>query len=549
MIASKPEDSEDRQSLYKKIGTSAVRLTARQEQILGLMREGMVNKEIAKELNISLGTVKQHLVAIFKKLNVSNRTMAVSCVEKRIDNDKYVDHKHILARRPCIVLSLQFLAESAHQCRFFYNLLSAAAFDFNAHFISRTHNEGELVFGLKRSSEYDLRAALFVAGNIERLLKAEYGDEVQLCGAMVAGFATVSQNRYGGWSGDAIASKVISKAHQLLAESPQGFLLFDQACLIIMRAFDINLDDDSSCQVSFKDVWSLNNWDAKSDTDLIGRREEIVRLNAFLSSDAGPNIVLMDGDSGMGKSRICREIARYCLSSGCQIEFYNIMPIGIWDSVRCKLLKSVRCIDSMFLDAANDNHRKLIIFDDVHLLSEKERKAMLDCLTERRHSIRFLLSGRQSVKNDFYNEGVADYIRLSRLSKNYVSELLRPYCFDSERRVLIALKSRGVPLFAIELSRVKKQEVSIALVVVVASRLDRFKLDWKLLYCLAGKNNPASVQVLSEVMHDNIESVNNAVDRAVNIGVLEIGDEGVFYRNTLVRDVVAYLFSAQLTLD
>ncbi len=549
MIANKPEDTESRQSLYKKVDSSVVRLTARQEQILGLMREGMVNKEIAKELDISLGTVKQHLVAIFKKLNVSNRTMAVSCTEKRIDNERYVDSKRILARRPCIVLSLQFLVENTHQGRFFYNLLSAAAFDFNAHFISRTHNEGELVFGLKRSSEYDLRAALFVAGNIERLLKAEYGDDIQFCGAMVAGFATVSQNRYGGWSGDAIASKVISKAHQLLAESPQGFLLFDQACLIIMRAFDIDLDDDCSCRVSFRDVWSLNSWDVKSDTALIGRREEVIRLNAFLSGDMGPNIVLMDGDSGMGKSRICREVARSCLSSGYQVEFYNVMPIGIWDSVRCILLKSVNDINSMFLDMTNDSHRKLIIFDDIHLMSEKERKTMLDCLAEGHRSNRFLLSGRQSVKHDFYNEGVADYIRLSRLTKDYVSELLQPYCPDPEKRKLIALKSRGVPLFAIELSRVKEQEVSIALVVVVASRLDRFKLDWKLLYRLAGQRSPTTVQVLSEVMDDNIESVKNAVDRAVNIGVLEVGDKDVFYRNTLVRDVVAYLFSAQLTLD
>ncbi|CAG0983112.1 partial Putative HTH-type transcriptional regulator YhjB, partial [Rhodocyclaceae bacterium] len=48
-------------------------LTGRQRQILELLRAGKVNKEIANELGIGLGTVKQHVVAIFKKLKVRNR--------------------------------------------------------------------------------------------------------------------------------------------------------------------------------------------------------------------------------------------------------------------------------------------------------------------------------------------------------------------------------------------------------------------------------------------------------------------------------------------
>ena len=43
---------------------------------LGL-REGKSNKQIAYELGLSEGTVKIHVTAIFKSLNVKNRTQAV----------------------------------------------------------------------------------------------------------------------------------------------------------------------------------------------------------------------------------------------------------------------------------------------------------------------------------------------------------------------------------------------------------------------------------------------------------------------------------------
>ena len=52
-------------------------LTPRQEQILGLLSEGMSNQEIADELKIQHGTVKQHLFVLFRKLRVTNRAKAV----------------------------------------------------------------------------------------------------------------------------------------------------------------------------------------------------------------------------------------------------------------------------------------------------------------------------------------------------------------------------------------------------------------------------------------------------------------------------------------
>jgi DNA-binding NarL/FixJ family response regulator len=51
-------------------------LTARQVEILKCLSEGAPNKSIAKVLGLSEKTVKAHITAIFKTLNVENRTQA-----------------------------------------------------------------------------------------------------------------------------------------------------------------------------------------------------------------------------------------------------------------------------------------------------------------------------------------------------------------------------------------------------------------------------------------------------------------------------------------
>lgn len=52
-------------------------LTPAQYNVLCHLHEGLLNKQIAYELNISEATVKAHITAIFKKLGINNRTQAV----------------------------------------------------------------------------------------------------------------------------------------------------------------------------------------------------------------------------------------------------------------------------------------------------------------------------------------------------------------------------------------------------------------------------------------------------------------------------------------
>ena len=52
-------------------------LTPAQLKVLLFVRQGLLNKQIAHEMGISEATVKAHMTAIMRKLNVQNRTQAV----------------------------------------------------------------------------------------------------------------------------------------------------------------------------------------------------------------------------------------------------------------------------------------------------------------------------------------------------------------------------------------------------------------------------------------------------------------------------------------
>jgi len=52
-------------------------LTPRESEVLELVAQGLANKQIALELDISEHTVKFHISAIYRKLGVTNRTEAV----------------------------------------------------------------------------------------------------------------------------------------------------------------------------------------------------------------------------------------------------------------------------------------------------------------------------------------------------------------------------------------------------------------------------------------------------------------------------------------
>lgn len=71
-------DQTDTSELEEKLSS----LTPQQFRVLGMISEGLLNKQIAYELEVSEATIKAHITAIFKKLGVRSRTQAVIALKE-----------------------------------------------------------------------------------------------------------------------------------------------------------------------------------------------------------------------------------------------------------------------------------------------------------------------------------------------------------------------------------------------------------------------------------------------------------------------------------
>lgn len=527
-------------------------LTARQHQILELMQQGKVNKEIARELDISLGTVKQHLVAIFKKLNVQNRTMAVARLAEFKDQsgfDQAFSGETLIAMRPCIVLSLKVNGRLPREAlKRFHTCLAEMSFDCHALFLSRESGEGDLIFGLKRSSAQDMRMATLVADYVNRVINDFVGQHVNalgedliLSGAIVAGLISVSQNRFGGWSGETVGSHVLTWGHRLRDIAKPGALVIDQPVKDVMKAFDLTMADGVPDQLSFNEIASLNHWDVTSDKPLSGRGDERNKIDELLAGSF--NILILEGENGMGKSRLCREAAHVSLSMAYHLSYIRVLPTGFLDSADYCYYKTW----SHVVEALSDQGKVLLIIDEAHHLTSECKAEVSGYLNHLPAGHKVIISGRQP--QTFSLEPSAELrvenIHLQRLAESELEVFLDGDKLNTE----ILKRCRGIPLFAKELALNENGKISFALLVTVASRIDKFRVDWKLLYCVASHESSVSLSRLAELMCDDSVYIRAAVKRAEALGILTLTDDQAHFNHPLVKDVVQYLFTPNTHLD
>lgn len=85
---------------HKEIVTRVLSLTPQQLRVLMMLREGLLNKQIAYDLSVSEATVKAHVSAILLKLGVESRTQAVIMAQKIDGNSEKEsqDHETALAQ-------------------------------------------------------------------------------------------------------------------------------------------------------------------------------------------------------------------------------------------------------------------------------------------------------------------------------------------------------------------------------------------------------------------------------------------------------------------
>ena len=59
-----------------------IKLTAKQQEVLTYLAQGLQNKEIALKMDCSASTVKQHVSGIMLRLNINTRTAVVVTAKK-----------------------------------------------------------------------------------------------------------------------------------------------------------------------------------------------------------------------------------------------------------------------------------------------------------------------------------------------------------------------------------------------------------------------------------------------------------------------------------
>lgn len=533
-----------------------VELTPRQQQILQLLQAGKVNKEVARELDIGLGTVKQHIVAIFRKLNVRNRTAAAFRNLDLQPTDAPASltqsPKILLSARPCVVLGIALPVNSdSTTVRQLYGQMASLSSAHDAIFLTRQGHAGELIFGVHKVTEYDVALALHLASQILESMVAKFPTlKGRVRGCLTAGIGFASMRRYGGWSGEAIASAAISAARDLLQITQAGFFTCDQPARDLCEAFGVSGIPQLGEGLPFEALASMQWSGERTAQPLVGRLQELKVLQAAIkrATLGKGSIVILEGEMGMGKSRICQAVYEIGLAKNLNARFYrrlpNMLGSGLLDVVRGEQQGVENCIAEV--RSLTPHAIQLVIVDDFHLLGPQEQAAWFDAAVQgRRNGLLTLFSGRKGSSTTIPPD--VEQVRLSRLAEHHMQILIRQALdmpAGKKRSSIVQTildTSTGVPLFALEMARMPDPvKLSIPLMVAVHSRIDKFGLDSSVLRLVASNQDGIAIDRIAELTGEPLDTLRAQVDRATATGVLtEQVDGTLTFTHPMIRRVIA----------
>ena len=532
-------------------------LSQRQLQILKLLQAGKVNKEVANELGIGLGTVKQHIVAIFKKLNVSNRAMAAShgmeIFRKQENRNVALPMAGLLECRPCVVLSIVLPQDASHPAtKLMYGSLAAMASANEAIFLARNGNAGDVIFGIQRVTEYDLAIALKTARAVYNgLLSMDAGIAEKLRGCLTAGVAFASMKRFGGWTGEAVANAAIASARELLSDVPPGQLVFDSTAMDLIELFGIR---GVSPTMPLRELRNLCWTGARRVYHLVGRDAELAQLYAALAeAEKGKGkLILVEGEMGMGKSRLCDAIAKLCLKQDGRAAFCRSLPPmlgkGLYDTVSGAECSAEQVATS--LRAKPVRFPELIIVDDFHLLTKEQQTLLFAAGADATAKGKLVIfSGRRGMRESAghpTDTGTTETITLRRLSAQAIQVLVRNALGKGAIKgragkvQRITSSAAGVPLFAVELAmHHKAEQLALPLRVAINARLDSLRLDRYLLREVAKNTVGTSLQEVAAALGESAEDLCQQVVHAVAAGVLTYSADGwISFNHPLLRQAI-----------
>ncbi|MFA5826383.1 MAG: LuxR C-terminal-related transcriptional regulator [Gallionellaceae bacterium] len=529
-------------------------LSQRQHQILKLLQAGKVNKDVAQELGIGLGTVKQHIVAIFKKLNVSNRAMAAShgmeIFQAQQNRTSTLPMADLLESRPCVVLSIALPTDANHlSVKLMYGCLAAIASTNDAVFLARNGNAGDLIFGIQRVTEYDLALALQAARHVyDDLLAMDSEIAQKLRGCMTAGLAFASMQRFGGWTGEAIASAAIASARELLNDIPPGQFVFDSTALDLIELFGIGGTKELSPTMLLAELKNLHWTGSRRAYHLVGRDAELSLLDKALAEAAQDNgqLILVKGEMGMGKSRLCEAIAKHCLKLEGAVSYCRSLPSVLGSALYDTARGTERSVEevAVLLRTKPTLYPELVIVDDFHLLGKEQQILLSAAGTDAvKNGKLVIFSGRKGIRE--YIAIPCETINLRRLSAQSIQALVRDALGKGaiEERAnkvqRITSAAAGVPLFAVELARHHDESLALPLRVAINARLDSLHLDHNLLREVAKNSAGANFEEVAATLGEDVETLRPQMERAVASGVLSYSaDRWLTFTHPLLRRAI-----------
>ena len=328
-------------------------LSARESQIASLYIDGLSYKEVARELEISPGTVRTHLNAIYRKLEISSRTELARClrpptseavlkpdIQAPIKETRGPERRQLTFLFADIVGSTEIAsrldAEDMHELLTrFRNVIRQELARYGGHIAGFPGDGAMAVFGWPEAAEEATQcaasAALAIASAVGNVRHSD-GQPLSVRVGVATGMAVVGSAE--GRTADFVGS-AINLASRLQGAAPlNGVLISELTHALTGNAFKADPLPPLSIRgirdpvnayhlVAHRD--GLTRFEAKGTSaqlsSLVGRDVELSELQVLWKSAAdgqGCGAILI-GQAGIGKSRLAESLALSSLQSGARL--------------------------------------------------------------------------------------------------------------------------------------------------------------------------------------------------------------------------------------
>lgn len=518
-------------------------LTERQAQILDRLRKGYSNKDIARDLGIGVGTVKQHINLLFKKLDVRNRTMAVSHgapprAAPAASPGPDAAPAGRVERRPVSVLSLVWHAEPDGDAAApgladvsetgaaeagaeeraadpLHATLARIASDFGAVALPRGDG-GDLVFGLPRAREQDPLRALRAAFASVRA-PALRSRTTALSAALDSGEVTIGVDAAGLWDGEIRERALLRRVRAAAAATAPGSLTPGAGT----RALAARLCGDPEPLPGRLDLARPPTLSYRVPAPMGGlrgrEREQALLAQAVADLDRGQGTVLVvEGEAGIGKTALLAALAPLCRARGRTLETWRCLPPDGQPAVPARGW-AMRDGDATLCEAAwlagrlsgRDGEApslpEVLVLDDLHWLPAETRLPLAEAMQQAAEQGRLVVAARRPGASDAGPEAATRPLRLGRLPRHAVAAICGEVAtapLRAEARAALCDRALGVPLFAVALARALDSRGAppaapppVVLSLLVA-RLDGLGLDRRLLRLFAGARGARRLESL-----------------------------------------------------